>query len=333
MRQTRCLCTGGFGFIGSHLVDHLIANTNWEIVIIDKLTYASSGYDRLRDSFDLHKEKRIKVFTWDITIPILEGLAYEMGEFDYIFHLAAETHVDNSINDSEPFVLTNVLGTQRILEFARKQKKLKWMIYFSTDEVFGTASEWGTFKEWDRYNATNPYSASKAGGEELCIAYANTYKLPVFITHCMNVFGEKQHPEKFIPSTIKKVLDNQTVTIHSYPGNEQAGTRFYIHARNVASAIMFLIFKSEVGDKYNIVGEKEVTNLEMAQFIAKIIGKTLKYKMVDDVVNRPGHDLRYSLDGTKMKQLGWRLPKTFEESLEKTIKWYLDPKNERWLEW
>jgi dTDP-glucose 4,6-dehydratase len=96
---------------------------------------------------------------------------------------------------------------------------------------------------------------------------------------------------------------------------------------------MFLIFKSEVGDKYNIVGEKEVTNLEMAQFIAKIIGKTLKYKMVDDVVNRPGHDLRYSLDGTKMKQLGWRLPKTFEESLEKTIKWYLDPKNERWLEW
>jgi dTDP-glucose 4,6-dehydratase len=212
-----------------------------------------------------------------------------------------------------------------MLDFARK-KDLRKFVYFSTDEVFGPAPQGTLFREWDRYHSGNPYSASKAGGEELCLAYANTYKLPVLITHTMNAFGERQHPEKFIPLVISKVLNGETVTIHSNPEKTKAGSRFYIHCRNIASAIDFLLKNGKV-DKYNIVGEKEVNNLELAQFISRVVGKPLKYEMVDFHSSRPGHDLRYALDGTKMKKMGWRLPLTFEDSLEKTIKWTLNHKN------
>jgi dTDP-glucose 4,6-dehydratase len=203
------------------------------------------------------------------------------------------------------------------------------MIYFSTDEIFGPAPEGKAYKEWDRYNSTNPYSASKAGGEELCLAYANTYKTPVIITHTMNVFGERQHPEKFIPMTIRKVLLGEEVIIHSNVDLTRAGSRFYIHARNVANAMMFILHNSLVRDKYNIVGEKEVDNLELAQIIARVVGKKLKYKMVDFHSSRPGHDLRYALDGTKMGDLGWHIPMEFEKSLEKTIMWTLE--HPHWL--
>ena len=216
----------------------------------------------------------------------------------------------------------------RILDLAKKICPKK-MIYFSTDEVFGPAPQGVNYKEWDRYNSTNPYSASKAGGEELCLAYANTYKVPVLITHTMNLFGERQHPEKFIPSTIKKVLREEIVLIHSNKDKTKSGSRFYIHCRNVANAVMFLLDKGEIRDKYNIVGEKEVDNLEMAQFIAKMIGKPLHYEMVDFHSQRPGHDLRYALCGDKLKSMGWSIPMNFEDSLAKTIFWTLE--NKRWL--
>jgi dTDP-glucose 4,6-dehydratase len=256
----------------------------------------------------------------------------EIGnDIDYILHIGAETHVDRSIENPEPFVMTNVVGTMRILDYARTLNNLKKMVYFSTDEVFGPAMNETNYKEWDRYNSTNPYSASKAGGEELCLAYANTYKLPIIITHCMNAFGERQHPEKYIPSTIKKILNDEVVFIHSDSTKTKAGSRFYIHCRNIASAILFLLEKSQNRDKYNIVGEKEVDNFDMAEFIARIVDKPLKYEFIDFHSSRPGHDLRYSLCGEKMQQLGWHIPKTFEESLEKTIKWYLN--NQKWLYW
>jgi dTDP-glucose 4,6-dehydratase len=145
----------------------------------------------------------------------------------------------------------------------------------------------------------------------------------------MNVFGERQHYEKFIPMIIRKVLDGGMVTIHSDPTKTISGSRFYIHARNVANAVMFLLDKGEIRDKYNVVGEKEVSNLEMAQFIAKVIGKELKYEMVDFHSSRPGHDLRYALDGTKMKQMGWNIPINFEDSLTKTVNWTLA--NKKWI--
>ena len=151
------------------------------------------------------------------------------------------------------------------------------------------------------------------------------------IVNVMNAFGERQHVEKFIPLCVKKILNNEKIYIHSYPDKKISGTRFYIHARNVSNAIDFLFEKGKPGDKYNVVGEKEVSNLEMAQYISKVLGKELKYEMVDFHSSRPGHDLRYGLDGSKLKSLGFHFPKTFEESMTKAIKWYMEPKNQRWL--
>jgi dTDP-glucose 4,6-dehydratase len=325
----RVLITGGCGFIGHHLVEHLLINTDWDVVILDKLTYASNGYNRLRDAGVLGNS-RLKCHAGDFTQPLSHGLSQEIGQIDYLIHLGAETHVDNSITNPEPFVLSNVVGTMRVLEYAKTQK-LKKFIYFSTDEVFGPAPAGTLYKEWDRYNSTNPYSASKAGGEELCLAYANTYGIPIIVTHTMNAFGERQHPEKFIPMVIKKVLAGELVTIHSDSTKTRSGSRFYIHARNIASAVLFLLSKGVSREKYNVVGEAEVDNLDMARFISEVIGKPLKHEMVDFHSSRPGHDLRYALDGTKMKDMGWDIPKTFNKSLEKTINWYLS--NLGWLNW
>ena len=324
----RILVTGGCGFVGHHFANHLLLNTDWQIIILDKLTYASTGFDRLRD-INVFDDKRVSIFTYDFTKEIEEGLLKEIGEVDYVVHLGAETHVDRSIENPEPFVMSNVVGTMRILNFARKIKSLKKMLYFSTDEVFGAAPEGVFHKEWENYNSGNPYSASKAGGEELCLAYANTYKTPVLISHTMNVFGERQHPEKFIPMCIRNIIRGDKIIIHSDKTKTISGSRMWIHARNVANAIMFLLQNGQVRDKYNVVGEKEVSNLDMAKIIAQILDKPLNYEMVDFHSSRPGHDLRYALDGTKMKKLGWELPVNFEDSLRKTIEWSL--KNKRWL--
>lgn len=330
---TKILITGGNGFIGHHFCEHVLKTTDWQIYIMDRLSYAAYGYDRLRD-IGCYDDKRVRHFTHDFTMPISEGLLHELSGVTYIVHMGAESHVDKSIATPDVFVKANVLGTMNILEFARECPKLKRMIYFSTDEIFGPASREEVpdgYSEWDRYNSTNPYSASKAGGEELCLAWANTYNVPVTITHTMNVFGERQHPEKFIPKIMRQVLDGQTVTIHADPTRKIPGSRYWIHARNVAAATMFLLDRGEVRDKYNIVGECEVDNLEMAQIVARILGKDMKYEMVDFHSSRPGHDLRYALNGKKLHDMGWIHPKTFIESLEKTIRWTLE--SPKWLEY
>lgn len=327
----KVLLTGGNGFAGHHMAESLLKNTDWDIDIMDRLSYASGGYSRLKD-VDCYDDKRIRHFSHDFTLPITEGLLDELADTDYIIHMGAETHVDNSIENPEPFVRCNVLGTMQILEFARKCKNLKKMFYMGTDEVFGPADRElvpNGYKEWDRYNSTNPYSAAKAGGEELCLAWGNTYGTPVIIGHTMNIFGERQHHEKFIPKVIRAVLTGEKVYIHADRSLQVSGSRFWIHARNVAQAILFLLENGQNRDKYNIVGEKEVSNLEMAQFVAKVMGKPLNYEMVDFHSSRPGHDLRYGLDGTKLKEMGFEYPKTFEESLEKTIRWTLE--RPQWL--
>lgn len=281
-----------------------------DVHCLDAITYAADP-DRL---------DKAHIITCDITHEINEKLVGT--DYNYILHLAAETHVDNSITDPLRFVYTNVLGTANMLEFARKQKNLKCFLYFSTDEVFGPAPEGTLYKEWDRYNSGNPYAATKAGGEELTLAYGNTYKLPVIITHTMNVFGPTQHIEKFIPSTIKKILSEEQVIIHANKERTKAGSRFYIHSENVAKAVDFVLENGELQEKYNIVGEKEVDNLNLAKMIANILDKPLKYELVDFHSSRPGHDLRYGLDGSRLKEMGWELPDSFEDSLRKTVEWY-----------
>lgn len=347
----RILVTGGAGFIGSHFVEHLLKSTDWEVVVLDKLSYASSGLDRLREvtsSLDpKHIQDRLTILTADLSRPLPYGLKREIGDVDFIVHMAAETHVDNSISDPRPFVEANVMGTFEMLQFARELPSLRKFIYFSTDEVFGPAARgecdrafggerlehFPSYKEWDRYNSTNPYSACKAAGEELCLAWANTFKVPMLITHTMNVFGERQHPEKYIPKCVAHILSGETLTIHADPSRAKAGSRFYIHARNVTQAVMFILGKCTTGnrDKFNIVGEIELSNLDLAQMIASILGKPLRYSLVDFHSSRPGHDLRYALDGSKMKNLGWKIPVPFIDSLTKTVNWMIQSDNIHWL--
>ena len=230
-------------------------------------------------SLTQEQKSRVTIVYHDLKSEINPWIKKEIGEIDIILHLAAGSHVDRSIDYPMEFVLDNIVGTANILEYARSTHKstgLERFIYFSTDEIFGPAPKGVDYKENDRYNSTNPYSASKAGGEELSVAYENTYGLPVYITHTMNVFGERQHPEKFVPKIINHLIQNKTLTIHSNKNKTRAGSRFYIHAKDVADAVMFILKKGKVGEKYNIVGSKELDNLQLAQIVAK----TLKFLSV-----------------------------------------------------
>ena len=323
------LITGGCGFIGHHFVEHIFVKTDWNIIVLDKLTYASHGLERLRNTETLDSG-RVKVFTYDLSHPLSIGLKKELGDVNYIVHMAADTHVDNSISTPVPFIKNNIMSTVHMLEYARTLSNLDIFFYFSTDEVYGPALGNKLFQEDERHNPTNPYSASKSGAEQLCVAYHNTYDVPVMRINVMNAMGERQHVEKFIPKVIKKVLNDELVEIHSYPDKKTSGTRYYIHARNIAAGVLFLLENGTIGESYNLTGEKEVSNLEMAQIIADTIGKPLKYEMVDFHSDRPGRDLRYGLDGNKMKKMGWSLPVDFETSLRNTVKWTVD--NQIWLE-
>lgn len=337
MEQTKILITGGCGFVGHHFVEHFLKQTNWDIIIFDKLTYAANGFDRLRD-IDCFDNDRVKIFPIDLNSAMSEGVIKEVGEVDYIVNLASESHVDNSISDPVLFIQNNVNLVLNLLEWSRGLKTLKKFVQFSTDEVYGTAPKGTDYKEGDRHNPGNPYAASKSAQESICRAYSNTYGLPIIITNTMNVIGERQHPEKFVPLIIRKVLNDEIVTIHADKTKTKAGTRFYIHARNVADAVLFLI-ESETetldnidADKgqYNIVGEVEFDNLKLAKEISNILRKELKYKMVDFHSSRPGHDLRYALDGQKMRMIGWDTPKKFYETLNNVVEWTV--KNSKWYE-
>jgi len=331
--KERLLITGGAGFIGHHVIESLLTDTDYDIIILDRLD-TSGNLNRLKEVLDSNEKWLPRVdFVWhDLKAPINEVLCKQIGKVQYILHLAAGSHVDRSIEYPMEFVMDNVVGTTNLLDFARLYTKdtLKLLLYFSTDEVFGSAPAGVNYREWDRYNSGNPYSASKAGAEELCLAYCNTYRLPIIITHTMNVFGTRQHPEKFIPLIIKKVRDGERLTIHSNSQKTKAGSRFYISTEDVASAIKFLIKNHKVGDKYNIVGERETDNLQLAKIIAGLMGKELKYEMVDFHSSRPGHDLRYALCGEKMKDLGWTPEKNLEERLSEVVEWTLK-NSDRWL--
>jgi dTDP-glucose 4,6-dehydratase len=210
--MVKVVLTGGCGFIGHHFAEYIHKNTDWDIIIFDKLTYASMGLNRLRNN-KLFYSDRVKIYTIDLCNDIAEGIKKEIGnDIDYIVHMAAETHVDNSIQEPTKIIQNNVNSTLFLLEWARTLPTLKIFFYFSTDEVFGPALGETLYKEWDRHRPTNPYSASKSAAENICIAYENTYKIPLMIVNVMNAFGERQHVEKFIPLCIKKILNNENVS-------------------------------------------------------------------------------------------------------------------------
>lgn len=324
----RILITGAAGFIGHHVVDHFLVNTDHELVLMDSLSYAGS-LTRFQEStvFQEHKQRTSWVW-WDLKAPFNSFVKRQIGSVDMILHLAAGTHVDNSITAPMSFVYDNVVGMAHVLEYVREHP-LTRLVYFSTDEVFGPAPEGVKYREDDRHKPGNPYAATKSAAEQLCYGYANTYGLRIIVTRCMNNFGERQHVEKFIPLVIRRLLHGEEITVHADATCKHSGSRFYIHARNTADAILFLSRKGKDGDVYHIVGEREVSNEAMVLMIADIMNVDAKYKLVDYHSSRPGHDLRYALDGTKLKQLGWSVPVHFHESLERTVKWYM--KHPEWL--
>lgn len=301
-------------------MDHILRTTPWTVLVLDRLD-VSGNLHRITE-LDSYDPSRVVFVYHDLKAPVNEGVKKRLGPIQTVFHLAASTHVDRSIDAPMEFVMDNVVGTTNLLLYAREVGAT--VLYFSTDEVFGPAPGTTRYKEWDRYNSGNPYAASKAGAEEMCLAFANTYKMDVRITHTMNVYGYRQHPEKFIPSTIRKVLNGEKVIIHADPTKTKAGTRFYIDARHVASAVMFVEAHGKAGEKYNIVGEREVDNLTLAQMIARTVGKPLEYELVDFHSSRPGHDLRYGLCGDRLKEMGWVPPDSFEGSLADTVRWTLE---------
>lgn len=334
----RVMITGGCGFVGHHVVEHFLKNTDWTVVVLDRLDYASMGFDRLRD-ISVFDSARVEVRTHDLNLPITHGLRQEIGPVDFIVHMAAGSHVDRSIDEPVSFIKNNVNNTLNMLEYARTLPSLKKFIYFSTDEVYGTAPDGRNYQEGDRFNPGNPYSASKAAAECFCMAYRNTYRMPIMITNTMNIIGERQHHEKFLPKIIRSTLLGETLPIHGNSDRTKAGSRFYLHARNAADAVLFILqnvdeFLDNIDaskGKFNIVGERETDNLEFAQMVAKHVGKPLHYDIVDFHSSRPGHDLRYALDNTKLLALGWSYPKTLEESIQSTVEWHFRPGKLSWL--
>lgn len=343
------LVTGGAGFVGSHLIEHLLKNTDWNIVTLDRFD-ASGNPHRLSEMLDTTPgvdRNRVQFVFWDLKAEFNDAIrARLVGGYDYIIHLAAGSHVDRSIDDPLSFFQDNCIGTVNLLNYARTGglKPDGKFHYFSTDEVFGPfpMDAEGGYKEWDRHNPNNPYAAAKSAGEMAVMAFANTYKIPSVITNCMNIMGERQSPEKFIPLVIKRSLTGEKVSIHADETLTQSGKRHYLHARNIAAATVWILengpaLNREANEgRYNIVGDVELDNLTLALKVHALVKAKrpdvpdLNYELVSFHASRPGHDLRYALDGSHLKDAGFTYPVAFEESLEKLVEWTLEHEQD-WL--
>ncbi|PIZ72340.1 dTDP-glucose 4,6-dehydratase [Candidatus Peregrinibacteria bacterium CG_4_10_14_0_2_um_filter_43_11] len=306
----KLLVTGGAGFIGSHFVRHIIKTyPDYHVTNLDKLTYAGN-LDNLSDVAD-HPQYRF--FQGDIAdAKLVDELT---GETDVIVNFAAETHVDRSIDDSSPFLTTNVIGTQVLLEAARKHRHPRY-IQVSTDEVYGDIEE-GFFTEQSPIKPSSPYSASKAAADMLCLAYHRTYDVPVLISRCSNNYGSNQYPEKLIPFFVKKLLNDEKVPVYGDGSN----IRDWLHVIDHCCAIDLILHKGRVGEVYNIGTNEEHTNLEVTKKMLEILN--LPEDRIEFVTDRLGHDLRYAIDSSKIQnELGWKPSVPFEEGFRETINWY-----------
>jgi len=343
----KVLLTGAGGFVGHHTLSHLIKTTDWNIVATDSFRHFGIS-SRMRAVFDeLPNERaRVKVVTHDLSTPIDAITAREFGNPDVIINMASESHVDRSISDPRPFIENNVAIALTLLEYAKSLPDLKTFIQIGTDEVYGPALEGVNHPEWSPQLPSNPYSASKSAQEAIAISYWRTFNVPVILTNTMNIIGERQDVEKFVPLIINSLQQGLQVPVHAIEksGRWIAGSRFYLHARNQADALRFLIehFVNtphkytdglERPERFNVRGETEISNDEMVVLIAKFLGisksKNELVKFINVEGTRPGHDLRYALDGDKLISMGWKPPVTFEKSLERTVNWTI--KNPIWI--
>ena len=321
------------GFVGHHVVEGILRRTDWDVIILDGLNYAGD-INKVTDTITYVKNRSRVTFVYhNLISPISDIKHSQIGNIHYVLHLAAESHVENSLYDSIPFA-NNVVATTNLLEYLKKkQPNLRKYIGFNTDEVFGPAPEGVFYKETDKFYPSNPYSASKGG--QWCMEYAfwRSFNMPILMCHSMNIFGERQHPEKFIPKIIRAILKNEKIPIHGIK-DDKISSRCWIHAREVCNGLIFLLENGVPGESYNIVGE-EMDVLSVANLASlRIKNRKLKdeeIKWIDYHSTRPGHDLRYALCGDKIKKLGWTPSLGLKESFNKTINWTILPENKKWL--
>lgn len=337
----RILLTGASGFVGSHVLRHLLVNTDWQLVL--PVTFRHKGNsDRIASALEGNDEwhQRVEVVMCDLSNPLSATTKHRFGAITEIWNVASESHVDRSIEFPAEFIQNNVALITNILDYARELgNQLELFLQMSTDEVYGPAPDGYAHIEWDTIKPSNPYSASKAAQEAVVFSYWRTYNVPVVVTNTMNIIGETQDAEKFVPMTIKKLLAGEPMTVHVSPEGE-SGSRFYLHARNLADAWLYISGVISMGDvqryptftepdRFHIVGESEISNDEMVRKIADALGVEAKIENVNFHESRPGHDLRYALDGNKLAEFGWEMPIPFEESLRKTVEWTVN--NPEWL--
>lgn len=337
--RMKVLLTGAGGAIGAHMLAHLMTNTDWDVVATD--SFKHKGYfDRITRVCKDNPEwvKRIYIIQHDLTAPFTERQIREIGQVDYIINLASRSDVQASIDDPVSFVKNNTDLMLNICEYARTAKP-KVFLHFSTDEVYGPApKESGGHAEWEPIIPSNPYSASKAAQEAIAIAWWRCYGVPLIITNTMNNFGEMQAPSKFPAMIQKKVEAGEMIEVHA-TSDGQIGTRYYLHSRNAADAVLFILRNvpphmhapGEIDRpvRLNIVGDRQVSNLELVRIIAKLMGKEPKYTLVSFHEKNPGHDLHYGLNGEKLTLLGWKSAVSFEDSMKFTIEW--QKQNPEWM--
>ncbi|ENX35745.1 dTDP-glucose 4,6-dehydratase [Acinetobacter courvalinii] len=333
----RILITGGAGFIGSAVVRHIIKNTNDEVLNLDKLTYAGN----LESLKEIDQNPRYQFQQVDICDASKLALVFEQFQPDTIMHLAAESHVDRSIDGPSAFIQTNIVGTYSLLEATRQywqtldqNKKVKFRFHhISTDEVYGDLeSTTDLFTETTAYAPSSPYSASKASSDHLVRAWQRTYGLPTIVTNCSNNYGPYHFPEKLIPLVILNALDGKALPIYG-TGNQ---IRDWLFVEDHARALYQVVTQGTVGETYNIGGHNEKQNIEVVKTICRILDELRPQdniqsyeNLITFVKDRPGHDLRYAIDATKIeRELGWKPQETFETGIRKTVEWYLDN-----LEW
>lgn len=327
------LITGGAGFIGSHVV-RLFTNkyTNYNIVNLDKLTYAGN----LENLSDIESSSNYEFIKGDIVDADFINNIFEKYQFEGVIHLAAESHVDRSISNPTEFIYTNIIGTVNLLNAARKiwgeNFDDKVFYHISTDEVYGSLGDTGMFLETTPYDPRSPYSSSKASSDHLVRAYFHTYNLPVKISNCSNNYGSHQFPEKLIPLMIHNIKNNKPLPVYGKGEN----IRDWLWVEDHARAIDTIFHDGKLGETYNIGGHNEWTNIDLIHELCAVMDKKLgrsegeSKELISFVKDRAGHDMRYAIDATKIKnELGWIPSITFEEGLEKTVDWYLE--NEDWL--
>lgn len=360
----RVLLTGGGGAIGVHVIAHFMHNTDWEVVVLD--SFRHKGYrDRIEELFKAHPDwkSRVDVLQHDLVCPIYTRLVEEIGDINYILHLAALSDVFFSVDNPVYVIKNNIESTLTMLEYA-KSIPHEAFVYFSTDEVYGPVGlEWqwcvnpdcdedghpvgerqhkhqylSAHKEWDAHRPSNAYAASKAASEDICYPYWRKGEVKLIITNTMNNFGEMQSPSKFPAMIQQKLEKGEKVTIH---GNaDQIGSRYYIHSRNAADALLFILRNLPANvhvqgviddpDRYHIVGDERLDNMELATIVARLMGKKLDYELEDFHKDNPAHDIHYGLQDNKLRAAGWNPPVNFDDSMREVIKWQQEHKE--WMQ-